>query len=76
MDIFCLSHKSAVAVEEESSSDRGQAELGILILVVPFQTLANCNGLLDEVVKILRNFRGPRVLCILLPVTLLICATP
>lgn len=37
--------------------NKNQAELGILVLPVPFQMLPNSNSLLDEVVQILRNFR-------------------
>ncbi|KAK8484089.1 hypothetical protein V6N13_104926 [Hibiscus sabdariffa] len=41
--------------------NKDQPELGILILPVPLQMLADGNGLLDEVIQILRNFRGKTV---------------
>lgn len=38
--------------------NKDQSELGILVFPVPFQMLPDGNSLLDEVVKILRNFRS------------------
>ena len=55
-ELLCLLVITSKPVNPALNKD--QSELGILVLPVPFQMLPNCNGLLDEVVKILRNFRG------------------
>lgn len=45
----------------DTTLDKNQTELGILILTIALQVLTDGNGLLDQHVKILRNFRGESV---------------
>jgi len=54
--LLCLLVVASQPVNPALNKD--QPELGILVLPVPFQMFPDGNSLLDEVVQILRNFRG------------------
>ena len=45
-----------------SALDEDEAELTVLILSVSLQVLPNVHGLLDQVIKVLGNFRSETVL--------------
>lgn len=42
----------------DTGLDQDEAELGVLVLAVGLQVLADCNRLLDEMPEILRDLRG------------------
>ena len=46
----------------DAGFDENQAELGVLVLVVALQMLADVHGLLDEAVQVLGQLRGEAVL--------------
>ena len=46
----------------DSALNENESELGVLILSVSLQVLPNVDGLLDEVVEILRNVSSESVL--------------
>lgn len=54
--LLCLLVVASKPVDPALNKD--QPELGILILPVPFQMFPDGNSLLDEMVQILRDFRG------------------
>lgn len=46
----------------DTGFDQNQAELGVLVVAVALQVLADRNSLLDQVVEILRNLGGETLL--------------